>query len=72
MSYSTLYKAIIRPHLNFADVIYDKPNKKTWIFVIKIESLGYNVILLLELSAGHKRKNFTKNWALHLQVQEDG
>ena len=41
----TLYKSFIRSHLDFADVIYDQPNNKT--FCDKIESIQYNAALAI-------------------------
>ena len=41
----TLYKSFIRSHLDFADVIYDQPNNKT--FSDKIESIQYNAALAI-------------------------
>ena len=41
----TLYKSFIRSHLDFADVIYDLPNSKT--FCDKIESIQYNAALAI-------------------------
>ena len=39
----TLYKAFIRPHLDYADIIYDNPNNMN--ICNKIESLQYNAVL---------------------------
>ena len=41
----TLYKSFIRSHLDFADVIYDQPNNKS--FCDKIESIQYNAALAI-------------------------
>ena len=41
----TLYKAFIRPHLGYADIIYDNPN--TTNIYNKIESLQYNAALAI-------------------------
>ena len=41
----TLYKSFLRSHLDFADVIYDQPNNKT--FCDKIESIQYNAALAI-------------------------
>ena len=40
-----LYKAFIRPHLDYADIIFDKPNKMN--ICNKIESLQYNAALAI-------------------------
>ena len=39
----TIYKAIIRPHLDYGDILYDQPNNAT--FCQKIESFQYKVTL---------------------------
>ena len=41
----TLYKTFIRPHLDYADIIYDKPNNMN--ICKKIESLQYNTALAI-------------------------
>ena len=41
----TLYKAFIRPHLDYADIIYDKPSNIN--ICNKIESLQYNAALAI-------------------------
>ena len=69
-SYLTLYKAFIRPHLDYADAIYDKPNNIN--ICNEIENLQYHAALLLGQLEGHKRNNCTKNWALNIYVQEYG
>ena len=44
-SWVTIYKAFIRPHLDYADIIYEKPNKMN--ICNKIESLQYNAALAI-------------------------
>ena len=41
----TIYKSFIRPHLDYADVIYDWPNND--IFSDKIEQLQYEACLAI-------------------------
>ena len=41
----TIYKSFVRPHLDYGDVIYDKPNNVR--FSDKIESLQYNAALAI-------------------------
>ena len=41
----TIYKSFIRPHIDYGDVIYDKPYNKP--FCSKIESIQYNAALAL-------------------------
>ena len=39
----SLYKAFIRPHLDYGDIVYDKPNNET--FVNKIEKAQHDAAL---------------------------
>ena len=39
----TLYKAFVRPHLDYGDIIYDQAHNAS--FHQKLESLQYNVCL---------------------------
>ena len=41
----TIYKSLIRPHLDYGDVIYDQPNIET--FNQKMESVQYNAALAI-------------------------
>ena len=41
----TIYKSFIRPHLDYADVIYDQPNNAN--FCSKIEAVQYNAALAI-------------------------
>ena len=41
----TIYKSFIRPHLDYADVIYDQPNNES--FCDKIESIQYNAAIAI-------------------------
>ena len=43
--YLLFYKSHIRPHLDYGDIIYDKPNIET--FVSKLESIQYNASLAI-------------------------
>ena len=40
-----IYKSLVRPHLDYGDVIYDQPNNKN--FVNKLESIQYNAALAI-------------------------
>ena len=42
---STIYKAFVRPHLDYWDIIYDQPNNEG--FCQKLESYQYNVALAI-------------------------
>ena len=41
----TIYKCFIRPHLDYGDVVYDKPNNES--FTKSIESIQYNAALAI-------------------------
>ena len=41
----TMYKALVRPHLDYGDMIYDEAYNKT--FHQKLESIQYNACLAL-------------------------
>ena len=43
--YINVYKSIIRPHIDYGDVIYDQPNNDS--FIGKIESIQYNAALAI-------------------------
>ena len=44
-SHVTIYKSFIKPHLDYANVIFDKPNNIT--FSNRIESAQYNAALAI-------------------------
>ena len=44
-SFVTIYKFFIRPHLDYADVIFDKPRNET--FSNRIKSVQYNTTLAI-------------------------
>jgi hypothetical protein len=41
----TIYKMLVRPHLDYSDIIYDRPNVDT--FKSKVESVQYNAALAI-------------------------
>ena len=41
----TIYKAFIRPHLDYGDIVYDKPNSET--FINKTEKAQYDAALAI-------------------------
>ena len=41
----TIYKSIIRPHLDYGDVVYEQPHNET--FCSKLESVQYNAALAI-------------------------
>ena len=59
----------IRPHLDQADLIYDKPNNMN--VCNKIKSIFNTILLqlLLELLEGHKKENCTQNQALNMNKE---
>ena len=61
----TLYKTFIRPHLDYPDIIYDKPINMS--MYNNIESLQYNAALAITgLIRGSSKKNCTRNWAANI------
>ena len=55
-----IYKAFVRPHLDYGDVIYDEAYKET--FHQKFESIQYNACLVLSRAIrGSSKKNYTKS-----------
>ena len=61
----TLFKAFIRPHSDYVDIIYDRPNNMN--ICNKIESLQYNTALAITGAIKESlRKNCTRNWALNI------
>ena len=52
----TLYRAFIRPHLDYADIIYDRPNNMN--ICNKIKSLQYIAALAI---TGAIRRSFKEN-----------
>ena len=56
----TIYKSFIRPHLDYAGVIFDKSSNAT--FSNRIESAQYNAALVLTGTIEvHLKKNYTEN-----------
>ena len=56
----TLYKSFIRPHLDYGDVLYDKPENEN--FQNKLEKIQYKVCLAITGAIqGTPRKNVTIN-----------
>ena len=61
----TLYKAFTRRHLDYADIIYDKPNKMN--ICNKMESLQQNTALAIAGAIrGSSKENCSRNWALNV------
>ena len=42
----TIYKSFIKPHLDYGDIIYDKPNNQA--FSNKLEPVQYNAALAIK------------------------
>ena len=56
----TMYKAFVRPHLNYGDMIYDEAYNET--FHQKLESIQYDTCLALSGDIEDRQeKKFTKN-----------
>ena len=61
----TLYKSFIRPHLDYADIIYDKPINM--IIYNNIENLQHNAALAINgVTIGPSKEDCTKNWAANI------
>ena len=57
----TIYKAIIRPHLDYGDVLYDKPNNEN--FQDKIEKVQYRACLAIAgAMQEHQKKKFMTSY----------
>ena len=55
-----MYKAFVRPHLNYGDMIYDEAYNET--FHQKLESIQYDTCLALSGDIEDRQeKKFTKN-----------
>ena len=66
----TIYKAFIKPHLDYGDIVYDKPDNET--FINKIEKAQYDAALAITGAELHLRKNSMLNLALNLLNLGDG
>ena len=41
----TIYKSFVRPHLDYGDIVYDRPNNES--FISKLEQVQYNAALAI-------------------------
>ena len=58
----TIYKSFVRPNLDYADIIYDKPFKEP--FKRKIEMIQYKAALMITVrQKEHPVIDFTKSLA---------
>ena len=64
----TIYKAIIRPHLDYGDILYDQPNNAA--FCQKIESFQYKAVLAI--TGAIQGVSQEKNWDLKHLNPVDG
>ena len=57
----TIYKSYVRPHLDYADVIYDQT--QNMVFSNKIESVQYNAALTMTgaIKGTSRTKGYTRN-----------
>ena len=49
----TIYKAFVKPHLNYGDILYDQPNNES--LCKKFESIQYNAALAITGAFIHLR-----------------
>ena len=49
----TIYKAFVKPHLNYGDILYDQPNNES--LCKKFESIQYNAALVITGAFIHLR-----------------
>ena len=68
----TIYKAIIRPHPDYGDILYDQPNINSFCQK-KINLFNTNQLLelLVQFKVPHKKNN-SKNWVLKHLNPVDG
>ena len=62
----TIYKAIIRPHLDYGDILYDQPNNAT--FCQKIETFQYKAALAITGAIQGTSQEKILNWELGLET----
>ena len=60
----TIYKAFIRPHLDYGDIVYDKPDNET--FINKIEKAQYDAALAI---TGAIRGTSQENFYAELDIE---
>ena len=64
----TIYKSFIRPHLDYGDILYDKPNNE--IFPNKMEKVQYRTCLAITGGIqGTSRERFCDELGLHSLVK---
>ena len=57
----TIYKAFVRPHVDYSDVIYDKMFNQSW--QKKVSLSQYNTALpITRTIRGTKQRNVIRNW----------
>ena len=65
----TIYKSFLRPHLHYADILYDKPNNKN--FQNKMEKVRYRACLAITGGIqGTSRGQLYDESSLHSLVKE--
>ena len=66
-----IYKAFVRPHLDYTDFIYDKPKNSA--FIHNIEAIQYNAALAITGAIKEKsRQKLLMNLVLNHWALEDG
>ena len=64
----TIYKSFVRPHLDYGDILYDKPNNEN--FQNKLEKVQYRAYLAITAAIqGTSRKNLYDELGLHSLIQ---
>ena len=66
----TIYKSIIRPHLDYGNILYDKPNNEN--FQDKTEKVQYRACLAItDAIQGISKEKIYDELSLHLR-KDDG
>ena len=64
----TIYKSFIRPHLDYGDILYDKPNNEN--FQTKIEQVQYRACLAITGAIkGTSRERLYDELGLHSLIE---
>ena len=64
----TIYKSFIRPHLDYGDILYDKPNNEN--FQNKIEQVQYRACLAITGAIkGTSRERLYDELGLHSLIE---
>ena len=58
----TIYKSFVRPHQDYGDIVYDRPDNES--FISKVEQVQYNAVLAI---TGAIKCNFSYNWSYNFK-----